>query len=91
MPKIVGGQPSTRRVYPAGKDHGERRHVPTCYGYFELLTLLVSVQEEEIDRAVQGLMGNGLQLLEVEVGVDTLLNEVAKLVRPVDENTRTGL
>ena len=74
-----------------GKDHGERQHVATFSSHVEFLTLLVSVQEEEIDRAVQGLMGNGLQLLEVEVGVDTLLNEVAKLVRPVDENTSTGL
>ena len=57
----------------------------------ELLTLLVGVEEEEIDGAVEGLVGDGLELLEVGVGVDALLNEVAELVRPVDEDAGTGL
>ena len=55
------------------------------------LTFLVGIEEEEIDRAVKRFVGDGLELLEVEVGVDALLNEVAELVRPVDEDTGTGL
>ena len=37
------------------------------------------------------LVRDGLELLGVEVGVDPLVEEVAELVRPVDQNAGAGL
>ena len=55
------------------------------------VSLLVGVEEEEVNGTVKRLVGDRLELLEVEVGVDALLNEVAELVGPIDEDTGSGL
>ena len=57
----------------------------------ELRTLLVCLEEEDIDGAVQRLRVDSLEPVDLEIRVDAVVNVVTELVRPVDEDTRARL
>ena len=54
-------------------------------------TLLVSLEEEHVHGTVESLRADLLKLVDFEVGVDALVNVVAKLVVPVDKDAGTRL
>ena len=54
-------------------------------------TLLIGFEEEHVHRTVECLRADLLELVDLEIRVDALVDVVAELVVPVDENAGTRL
>ena len=67
--------------------------VSQCYGFIRRgqQTLLVCLEEEDVDGTVQCLRVDLLEPVDLEVGVDAVVDVVAELVRPVDKDTGARL
>ena len=51
--------------------------------------MLIGLEEEHVHRTVECLRADLLELVDLEIRVDALVDVVAELVVPVDENAGT--